>query len=96
MTSSSSHSPERGLDAMLIVYSLLQGHPASSTCEQFIRNHAGWFTTTFTLFEVKAVLTKVYAVDPLLASQKLALLAAGPMVVAEVDSATALAAMNFG
>jgi predicted nucleic acid-binding protein len=94
MTSSSNPQVERGLDAMLIVYSLLNGHPASTVCEQFIRSHTGWFTTTFTLFEAKAILTKVYGVDAALISQKLAQFAAGPIDVIAVDLATALAAMN--
>jgi predicted nucleic acid-binding protein len=79
---------------MLIVYSLLASHPASTGCEQFIRTHTGWFTTTFTLFEAKSILTKVYAADAALVSQKLAQFAAGPIVVVPVDLATALTAMN--
>lgn len=63
MTSFSSPLVERGLDAMIIVYSLLDQHPASIPCEQFIRSHSGWFTTALTVLEVKAVLTKVYGVD---------------------------------
>lgn len=94
MTSSSNPPNERGLDAMLIVYSLLSNHPASTTCEQFIRTHSGWFTTTLTLLEAKAILTKVYAVDAALASHKLAQYAAGPIVVAAVDPPTALSAMH--
>ncbi len=81
MISSSNLPSERGLDAMLIVYSLLDAHPASTACEQFIRTHSGWFTTTFTLFEAKAILTKVYAADAVLASRKLAQFVAGPIVV---------------
>jgi predicted nucleic acid-binding protein len=77
MTSSSNPQVERGLDAMLIVYSLLNGHPASTVCEQFIRAHTGWFTTTFTLFETKAVLTKVYTVDAALSSQKVGAVCSG-------------------
>jgi predicted nucleic acid-binding protein len=94
MTSSFSLPVERGLDAMLIVYSLLNNHPASAVCEQFIRAYTGWVTTAFTLFEAKAILTKVYAVDAVLVSRKLAQFVAGPIVVAEVDLATALAAMD--
>jgi predicted nucleic acid-binding protein len=95
MTSSSNLQIERGLDAMLIVYSLLNGHPASVMCEQFIRNRTGWFTTTFTLFEAKTILTKVYSVDSALASQKLAKFAASPIIVVAVDLATALTAMRM-
>ena len=94
MTSSSDRQSERGLDAMLIVYSLLNGHPASLVCEQFIRSRTGWFTTTFTLFESRAILTKVYGVDATLASQKIAQFASGPIDILAVDLATALAAMN--
>lgn len=41
MTSSSNPQIGRGLDAMLIVYSLLDSHPASTICEQFIRACTG-------------------------------------------------------
>ena len=63
MTLSSDQSAPRGLDAMLIVYSLLDNNPASTVCESFIRERASWFTTTLTLLEAKAILTKVYDVD---------------------------------
>jgi len=79
---------------VLIVYGLLDSHPASQVCEQFMRTRRDWFTTVVTLFEVKAILTKVYGVDPVLASQKLVQLVAGPIVVVPVDIATAQAAMN--
>lgn len=49
MTLSSDQFASRGLDAMLIVYSLLDDHPASAACESFIRDHTNWFTTTLTL-----------------------------------------------
>jgi predicted nucleic acid-binding protein len=94
MTSSSEPLVERGLDAMLIVYSLLKNHPASTVCEQFIRTHTGWLTTTLTLLEAKAILVKVYAVDAVMASQKLAQFAAGPIVIVPVDLSAILAAMN--
>jgi len=86
---------ERGLDAMIIVYSLLDNHPASAVCEQFIRARTGWFTTTLTLFEVKAILTKVYAVDSILVSRKIEMFTDGPIAVLEVDLATAIAAMKL-
>ncbi|ETW97214.1 MAG: hypothetical protein ETSY2_45005 [Candidatus Entotheonella gemina] len=77
-----------------MVYSLLDGHPASGTCEQFIRTHSGWFTTTLTLLETKAVLTKVYGVDSSLATQKLSQFAAGPIAILSIDVATVLSAMH--
>ena len=65
MTSSSSPSLalERALDTMILVYSLLQGHPAVLPCEQFLRSHSGWFTSPLVLIEAKDILTKVYSVD---------------------------------
>lgn len=65
MISSSSPALERGLDTMVLVYSLLQGHPAATACEQLLRAHSGWFTSTAVFFEAKSVLTKVYGEDPL-------------------------------
>ena len=59
MTSSSSPPPQCGLDTMILVYSLLQGHPAATACERLLRAHAGWFTSPWVLFEAKAVLLKI-------------------------------------
>ena len=95
MTLSSDRFVGRGLDAMLIVYSLLDDHPASAACESFIRAHTNWFTTTLTLFEAKAVLTKVYAVDANLTSQQLSQFSAGPIEIIEVDLPITLAAMQI-
>jgi hypothetical protein len=69
---------------MLLVYSLLESHPASAICEQFIRTHTGWFTTTLTLLEVKAILTKVYGVDGHLTTQKLMQVTMGPLAILSV------------
>ena len=95
MTSSSNQFAPRGLDAMLIVYSLVDNHPASAVCESFIRERTGWLTTTLTLLEVKAILTKVYAVNAILASQQLVQFAAGPIEIIEVDLPISLAAMQI-
>jgi hypothetical protein len=61
MTSSSSAPLERGLDTMLLVYCVLQGHPGATACEQFLRAHSGWFTSPLVLFETKGHLTKTTA-----------------------------------
>ena len=92
MTTSFS-SPQRGLDAGPIIYSLLSGHPASAICESYIRGHSGWFTTAATLLEVDAVLRKVYGVDPMLAAGKLAQFVVGPIVISAVDASLATSAM---
>ena len=94
MTLSSDQFASRGLDAMLIVYSLLDDHPASAACESLIRDHVSWFTTTLTLLEAKAILTKVYAIDINLTSQQLSQFSAGPIEIIEVDLPTILAAMQ--
>ena len=88
MTLSFDQSAPRDLDAMLIVYSLLDDHPASTACESFIRDHTNWFTTTLTLFEAKAILTKVYAVDTNLTSRQLSQFSAGPAVGATYPNRT--------
>jgi predicted nucleic acid-binding protein len=49
---------ERGLDTMILVYYLLQGHPAALPCEQFLRAHSGWFTSPLVPTEAKNILTK--------------------------------------
>ena len=94
MTTISSSSGLRGLDAAPIIYSLLNGHPASGVCESYIRSHSGWLTTTVTLLEADAVLRKVYGVDPVLVAHKIAQFAAGPITVVAVDVALAVSAMT--
>jgi predicted nucleic acid-binding protein len=94
MTSSTSPALERGLDTMLLVYSLLQGHPASAPCEQFLRSRSGWFLPVSTLFESKAVLTKVYSVAAADATQKLEQVAQTALSVVPVEEAVARAALH--
>jgi predicted nucleic acid-binding protein len=84
MISSSSPSLVRGLDTMILVYSLLRGHPAMTACEQLLRAHSDWFTSPWVLFEAKGVLTKVYGEDSLLATQKLIQIAGGPIVLLDL------------
>ncbi len=90
----SSNPANRALDAAPIVYALLSGHPASAACENHIRGHAGWLTTSVTLLEAGAVLRKVYGVDPTLAAQKLTQFAAAPITVLSVDAALATVALS--
>jgi predicted nucleic acid-binding protein len=87
MISSSNPPLERGLDTMVLVYSLLQGHPALVACEQLVRSHSGWFTSSWVLFEAKAVLTRVYGEDAALVTNKLAQFASGPVTVLDLDPA---------
>jgi len=95
MTSFSSPTLERGLDTMLVVYSTLTGHPAATACEQFIRSRTGWFTTSLSFLEAKAVLTKVYGIEAALVTEKLAQLTQGLVTVVAVDAGTSLEAMKL-
>ena len=95
MTSSSSPPLERGLDAMILVYSVLQGHPAALPCEQFLRAHSGWFSSPLVLVEAKNVLTKVYGVDDAVATAQVAQFAGGPVVILDLDLATVAAAFQL-
>jgi predicted nucleic acid-binding protein len=85
MTSSSSPPLQRGLDTMILVYSLLPGHPAALPCELFLRAHVGWFTSPLVLFEAKGILTKVYSVNASSATAKLLQFAAGPVALLALD-----------
>jgi predicted nucleic acid-binding protein len=87
MISSSNPPLDRGLDTIVLVHSLLQGHPALTACEQLLRTHSGWFTSPWVLFEAKAVLTKVYGEDPALVTQKPAQVTTGPVVLIDFELA---------
>jgi len=71
-TSSSAPALACALDTPILVYSLLDGHPASAACDQLLRGQSGWFTSPLVLLESYAILTKVYDVAVPLATQKLA------------------------
>src|SRR5262245_23037599 len=95
MTSSSSPVLERGLDTAILVYSLLQGHPAAQPCEQFLRAHSGWFTSPLVLLEANHVLTRVYGVSATDATTKLIQVAAGPLVLLDLDVAATISAFQL-
>src|SRR5690242_17599542 len=85
----------RGLDTMLLVYSLIEGHPASIPCEQFLRANDGWFTTVSVLFESKAVLVKVYGVEAAKVTSKIECLSSAPIRVLGLEPNTALTALRL-
>ena len=96
MTISSSVSLERGLDTMIVVYSLLQDHPAAVPCTNLLCSFSGWFTTPLAMFfEAKNILTKVYGIDPAETTRKLQQFAAGPVAVIPIDEATADSAFQL-
>ena len=94
MTSSSSRQSDRVLDTTILVYSLLRGHPAENACEQFLRGHS-WITSPLILFEAKTVLTKVYGVDTVLASQKLMQVAGGSNIIVDLTLSDSIASLQF-
>lgn len=93
MSSSSSPTLERGLDTMVLVYSLLNGHPAATACEQFIDTKTGWFTSPLVLFEAKNVLVRVYGIAAAAATQKLSQFCRGPVTLLSLDAAAVPAAL---
>jgi predicted nucleic acid-binding protein len=94
MTSSSSLPSDRVLDTSILVYGLLQGHPAQAACEQLLRTYP-WLTSPLVLFEAKTILSKVYGVDPVLASQKVALFASGSNITVDLTSSDSVRAIHL-
>lgn len=95
MTSSFSATFDYGLDTMLVVYCVLNGHPARTACHQFLHSQSGWFSSPLVLFEAKAVLTKVYAIDPAAATTKLAKFSTVPVTLVDLDASTVDAAFRL-
>jgi predicted nucleic acid-binding protein len=95
MISSSRLATDRALDAVIIVYSLLDDHPASLPCKHYIRDRAGWCTSVLVLLEVQAILTRVYALEPALTAAKVKDFAAGPVLVLPFDVSSASAAIEL-
>jgi len=87
--------PKKGLDANIIVYSLLDGHPASEPCDAYIKDSRHkFYTTSLTPFEVYFALHRVYGVPrPSAASKALSLLDA-PLTIVDVRSSHLHAAIT--
>src|SRR3954454_21375807 len=86
---------ECALDTMILVYGLLQGHPAATACEQLLLSHTGWFTSPLVMFEAKSVLTKVYGEDPAVVTQKLDQVARGPLVLIDLPATEIISALRL-
>lgn len=95
MITSSSSALDFGLDTMFLVYCLITGHPARAACHNFLRSQSGWFTSPLVLIEAKAILTKVYSIDPAVASTKLAQFSTVPMTFVDLDAAGVHAAFQL-
>jgi hypothetical protein len=53
----------KAIDSNLLVYASLAGHPAMTTCEQYITGHPTWLTSVVNLIELWRVLVAVYGVS---------------------------------
>ena len=95
MTSSSEPAATSALDTMLLVYGLLEDHPARDACRQFLRGRVGWLTSALTLLETRVVLTKVYGVSPGLVLPMLTELVTVPVTIVPFDSSAAWRAMDL-
>jgi predicted nucleic acid-binding protein len=80
---------------MILVFSLLQGHPANLPCEQLLRSEPAWFTSPLVLIEAKNILTKAYGIDAGIATGKLLHFAAGPIVLLDLDQSAVAAALSL-
>ena len=55
------------LDSNILIYSILEGHPASEACEQLIISGEGkfnWVTSPITYYETFHILIRVYGMEP--------------------------------
>lgn len=95
MITSSNPALINGLDTMLVVYCVVDGHPAGPTCEQFIKAQSGWFTSPLVLIEARTILSKVYSVDPAAATKKLEQFLTVPITFADLDATGVLAAFQL-
>lgn len=86
---------ERGLDTMFMMYSLLDRHPASTACEQFITSHQGWVSTPLLVIEGTTIMIKVYGVEPEVACQLVTDFAYGPINILPIQLETITAAVNL-
>ena len=86
---------ERGLDTMFMVYSLLDGHPASTACEQFITSRQGWVSTPLLVIEGIVIMIKVYGVEPEIACQLVTDFARGPIDILPIGLEIVTAAVDL-
>lgn len=86
----------RILDTSILVYSLLEDHPASSECQKFIESQDKVITSLITLVEIFFVMTKIYGIDPTQTWEKIDELATtSPLEFTELEPDNLLSALNF-
>ncbi|MCP8322433.1 MAG: type II toxin-antitoxin system VapC family toxin [archaeon] len=83
------------LDTNIIVYSILEDHPASQVCDSLIRDKRySFYTTTLTPFEVYFVLRRIYGVEREEASSKALSLFKSPLIFTEIRPQDAKVALK--
>ncbi|MFQ6136539.1 MAG: type II toxin-antitoxin system VapC family toxin [Candidatus Hydrothermarchaeales archaeon] len=85
------------LDSNLVIYSLLDGHPLSRKCEEFIKRsmeNITWVTTPVTFFESYFILKKAYGCDEEQVVEKIDALLKLPMEVRPITREDVLPALR--
>ena len=85
------------LDTNLLVYALVESHPASQVCEEFILDGIekfDWVTASTTFFEAYFVLTKLYRVEDQHVLNKLEILLKSAIIIRELPSSRILDALK--
>lgn len=86
---------KKALDTNIIVYSLLEEHPASTVCDALVRNSKyAFYATPITPFEVYFVLTRVYGVQKGEASVNALSIFDSPIRFLEIGAEDARAALG--
>ena len=87
--------PKKGLDSNIIVYSLLEDHPASEVCGGYLKDSRHTFyTTSLTPFEVYFALHRIYGIPPAEASSKVLSLLQAPLTIFDVRASDLHAAIR--
>jgi predicted nucleic acid-binding protein len=86
---------KKALDTNIIVYSLLENHPASEICEKYIRDeNYTFYTTPLTPFEIYFVLRKIYGVNMEKSAEKALSLFETPLIIEEITAGDAEAPLK--
>ena len=85
----------KALDAGILVYALLENHPASQICGSLLRSgRYAFYATALTPFEVYFVLRKIYAIEPQEAATKALALFDLPLHFTDITASDAQVALR--
>jgi predicted nucleic acid-binding protein len=79
---------KRLIDTNVLVYALIDNHPASSVCETFIREQQDrhtFYTTTITPFEIFHILWKTYGLEVLQVLEKVVAAVNSPLSFIQIS-----------